>query len=334
MDDDFDFTKPQTIAKPAGQAVAASPAPSPSTSIPAASSAPSAPSAPFKPAVSKFYDPVVAARLFQASGKRDVFAVGETLFVENEKSGKQGLFGKRVVHRMYFIHDGEVALSANGKPLDTVRKGEIFGEMAVIADDGGGSVRSATATAKVACQAFSLDATELQAALQKTPEFALMLMSVMFDRLRFVAARLAMRKAAPGANATRTAREGATFSKELLQQLDDALQHATTVRYDAGKPIMRVGEAGVSMYLVMQGTVGIFIRDSEVEKVNAGGTFGEMALVDQSPRTASAIAQSDCVLLSVNRTALMALVKAQPAIGIAMMRSIADRLRHMNSLLA
>ena len=326
MDDDFDFTKPHAPATPAGRPPPANEA--------AAQPAPLAPSAPFKPAVSQFYDPVVAGRLFHASGKREVFAAGDTLFVENEKSGKQGLFGKRVVHRMYFIHDGEVALTANGKPLDNVKKGEIFGEMAVIADDGGGSSRSATATAKVACQAFSLDAAELQAALQKTPEFALMLMSVMFDRLRFVAARLVMRKVAPGAPGARKAREGATFSQDLLQQLDDALQHATTVRFESGKPIMREGEAGVSMYVVMQGTVGIFIRDNEVEKINAGGTFGEMALVDQSPRTASAIAQSECVLLSVNRTALMALVKAQPGIGIAMMRSIADRLRHMNSLLA
>lgn len=311
MQDDFDFTKPQD---------------SPPAGAPAA-----APSAPFKPAVSKFYDAAVATRLFQSSGKRETFAPGETLFVENEKSGKQGLFGKRVVHRMYLITDGEVALTANGKPLDTVKAGEVFGEMAVISDSAAGSTRSATATAKVACQAFSLDATELQAALQKTPEFALMLMSVMFDRLRFVAARLAMRKVAPG---TRTAREGATFSPELLAQLDDALQHATTVRFDAGKPIMREGEAGVSMYVVMQGVVGIFIRNNPVETVNAGGTFGEMALVDQSPRTASAIAQTDCVLLSVNRKTLIALVQNQPAIGVAMLRSIADRLRHMNSLLA
>ena len=312
MQDDFDFTKP----RPAGSAASASP---------------TGASAPFKPAVSKFYDAAVATRLFQGSGKREQFPVGATLFVENEKSGKQGLFGKRVVHRMYLVASGEVALSANGKPLDTIKAGEIFGEMAVISDAAGGGTRSATATAKTDCQAFSLDATELQAALQKTPEFALMLMSVMFDRLRFVAARLSTRKVAPGA---RIGREGATFSPELLAQLDDALQHAMTVRFDAGKAIMREGEAGVSMYVVMQGRVGIFIRDNEVETVNAGGTFGEMALVDQSPRTASAISQIDCVLLSVNRNALMALVKTQPAIGVAMLRSIADRLRHMNSLLA
>ncbi len=309
QDDDFDFTKPP-----------------PGTGAPTASA-----SAPFKPAISKFYDSAVATRLFKSSGKPEQFPVGTTLFIENEKSGKQGLFGKRVVHRMYLVTAGEVALSRGGKPLDTIKPGEIFGEMAVISDSAGGATRSATATAKTDCQAYSLDAEELQTALQTTPEFALMLMSVMFDRLRFVAARLATRKVVAGA---RTAREGATFSPELLARVDDALQHATTVRYDAGKAIMREGEAGVSMYLVMEGKVGIFIRDNEVETVNAGGTFGEMALVDQSPRTASALSKTDCVLLSVNRTALITLVKTHPAIGVAMLRSIADRLRHMNSLLA
>ncbi len=309
MQDDFDFTK----------------------SPPAGSVTPAVAPARFNPAVSKFYDAIVASRLFRTSGKFELFPAGTTLFVENEKSGKHGLFAKRVVHRMYLVISGEVTLSTNGKSLDTIKTGEIFGEMAVISDSPAGSARSATATAKSECQAFSLDAAELQAALQSTPEFALMLMSVMFERLRFLAARLATRKIAPGAL---TGREGATFPPELLSQLKNALQHATTVRFDAGKAIMREGEAGVSMYVVMQGRVGIFIRDNEVETVNAGGTFGEMALVDQSPRTASAISQSDCELLSVNRNALMELVKSQPAIGMAMLRSIADRLRHMNSLLA
>lgn len=313
MDDDFDFTKPQPLAPPAAK--------------PAAPTAPA--SAPFKPAVSQFYDPVVAMRLFKAAGRPEKFAGGETLFVENDRSGKQGLFGKKVIHRMYFVGSGEVALSAGGKPLDTIKAGEIFGEMAVIGETAAGSTRSATATAKTDCEALSLDGAELQAALQKTPEFALMLMSVMFDRLRFVAARLAMRKVAPG---TATAREAAVFPPEMLAQLDDALQHAARVRYDAGKVIMREGEAGVCMYVVMKGRVAIAIRDKIVEMINPGGTFGEMALVDQSPRTATAGASEDCELLSVNRQALLDVVRRQPEIGIAMMRSIADRLRHMNSL--
>lgn len=314
MQDDFDFTKSPAARPDMSDTTAVAPVP-------------------FKATVSKFYDAIVAGRLFQSAGKCEQFPAGATLFVESEKSGKQGLFGKRVAHRMYWLGSGEVALSANGKSLDTIRAGEIFGEMAVICDSSAGSTRSATATAKTDCQAFSLDAAELQTALQSTPEFALMLMSVMFERLRFVAARLATRKTAPGA---RTAREAAsaTFTPPVLAQLEAALQHATTVRFDSGKFIMREGEAGFSMYVVMEGTVGIFIRDSEVETVNAGGTFGEMALVDQSPRTASAISQTDCVLLSLNRHALVALIKSRPAVGVALLRAIADRLRHMNSLLA
>ena len=289
----------------------------------------SAISAPFKPAVSQFYDPVVAMKLFKAAGSSEKFAAGETLFVENERSGKQGLFGKKVVHRMYLVVSGEVALTSGGKALDTIKPGEIFGEMAVIGETAAGSARSATATAKSDVAALTLDLEQLQAALQKTPEFALMLMSVMFDRLRFVAARLAMRKVAPG---TATAREAAVFPPEMLSQLDDALQHAARVRYDAGRVIMREGEAGVCMYVVMKGRVAIAIRDKIVEMINPGGTFGEMALVDQSPRTATAGASEDCELLSVNRQALLDVVRRQPEIGIAMMRSIADRLRHMNSL--
>jgi CRP-like cAMP-binding protein len=307
MQDDFDFTKPQT----------------------AQDSAP-APSAPFKPAVSRYYDADVATRFFQISGKKEKFAAGETLFVENEKSGKHGMFGKRVIHRMYLITEGEVALSVAGKALDTIRAGEIFGEMAVISETAAGSTRSATATVKTECTAFSLDTEELQAALSRTPEFALMLMSVMFDRLRFVAARLAMRKIAPGREGPR---EAAVFDGAALASLEQKLERATTMRYAAGKAIMNEGDAGTSMYIVLDGHVTISIKGKVVERVAAGGTFGEMALVDQSPRTASATAETETALLAINRAALIALVEDEPAVGLTMLRSVAARLRHMNALL-
>jgi CRP/FNR family transcriptional regulator, cyclic AMP receptor protein len=56
-----------------------------------------------------------------------------------------------------------------------------------------------------------------------------------------------------------------------------------------------------------------------------------MALVDQSPRVATAVARTDCALLSINRAALIALVRSDPAIGMAMMRAVAARIRYMNS---
>ena len=307
---DFDFTKPQ--------------APQPASPDGFDFTKPSVEgSAPFKPARSQFYNGAVAKKLFQAAGKEEQFAAGQTLFEEADKASKGGVFSLKSASRMYFIAQGEVALTIGGKPLDTVRAGEIVGEMAVISE----RPRSATATAKSAVSAYALNAAELQAALVKTPEFVLMLMSVMFDRLRFIAARIAARKAA-GASA---ARESPTFDPALLQQFKAALPRSAIMRYQAGQSIMREGQAGMYMYVVKTGQVVIAIRDKPVEVVNPGGTFGEMALVDQSPRVASATTGVYSELLAVDRASLMEAVKAQPAFAMAMLRAVVERLRHMNS---
>ena len=178
--DDMDFTKPQ-----------------------AGSAAPEA-SAPFKAANSRFYNAEAAAAVFRAQGREERFTAGQVLFTEDEKTSKGGLF--KTASRMYYLADGQVALTIGAKPLDIVNKGEVFGEMAVIS----GQPRSATATAKTDGVAYSLDASELQGALGRDPEFALMLASVMYDRLRFIAAAsicatrrgsntVASRAVAPGA---------------------------------------------------------------------------------------------------------------------------------------
>ena len=79
--------------------------------------------------------------------------------------------------------------------------------------------------------------------------------------------------------------------------------------------IMRGATQAFCMYVVVKGRVAIAIRDKIVEMIGAGGTFGEMALVDQSPRTASAGPTVDCELLSVNRKALLDLIKAHPSLA-------------------
>ena len=294
-EDDFDFTRPQE-----GKA-----------------------SAPFKAASSRFYNSGAAEMLFRASGREERFSNGQTIFLEDEKVTKGGLF--KAPSRMYFVAVGEVLLTMGPRPLDTVKKGEIFGEMSVIS----GRPRSASAAARGDCTLFSMDADELQAAIGRSPEFALMLASVMYDRLRFIAQRLAQRKLEPGS----MAREATVFEPPLVAQLIAALPAGATVRYPRETIIFKEGQAGNFMYLVKSGKVAIAVGSNVVEVIGPGGTFGEMAVVDQSPRTARAGALEESELVSIDRDALMALVKKQPAIAMAMLRGIADRLRHMNSLL-
>jgi len=312
--DDFDFTKPQQPE--------AAPGPSPAPE-PASAGAGAAASAPFKPAQSRFYDRSVAEALFRASGKLESFAAGQPLFAEDEKV-KSGFFSKNAA-RMYFLVEGEVALTIGGKPLDTVKAGEIFGEMAVVSD----RPRSASATARIDCTTISLDRAGLQASLAAKPEFALMLMSVMFDRLRFIAARLATRKSA----APVAVPETSVFDAATLAQFEQALPRAATVRHWGDSVLMREGQTGAFMYVVKAGRVAITIGGRVVEMVAPGGTFGEMALVDKSPRTATAIAATECELLQVDRPSLLTVVREQPAFAMAMLRAVTERLRHMTGQL-
>ena len=293
--DDMDFTKPEAQA-------------------PAAS-------APFKAANSRFYNTDVAAALFRIAGKEERFDTNQMIFEEDEKASKGGLF--KSSSRMYYLSEGEVGLSIGAKPLDVVKAGEVFGEMAVIT----GRPRSATASARIPCVGYSMDAKELQAALGRSPEFALMLASVMYDRLRFIAARLASRPRPSGTPPL----QSSFFDPPLVADLEASLPRTAIVRYPQQTVIFKEGQVGKFMYVVKAGKVGIAIGADLVEIAGPGGTFGEMAVVDQSARTARAGAIDECELLAIDRATLMSVIKANPAFAMALLRAVAERLRHMNT---
>jgi CRP/FNR family cyclic AMP-dependent transcriptional regulator len=287
----------------------------------------------FNSATSRYYNAGVARNFFESGGQSEEFEAGLKIFSEGDTADKRGLFSKPKPHRMFLLTEGKVALTAKGKLIDTIHPGGVFGEMAVISEIPGsvGVPRTATATATIASTAYSLDVKETETALQRTPGFALMLMSVMFERLRFLAARLAAR---PDSAEHRSNRGEPIFDAETLAKLREKLAHSTAMNFPEGVKIMNEGTAGTVMYIVLKGTVAVAIGRKVVEKLSPGGVFGEMALVDNSPRTAAAIARSDCELLAIDREAMMKLVRSDPAVGLQMMRSVVARIRYMNALLA
>jgi CRP-like cAMP-binding protein len=106
------------------------------------------------------------------------------------------------------------------------------------------------------------------------------------------------------------------------------------VRYAAGKVIMQEGQAGVLMYVVLEGSVDIAIRNSVVGRIGPGGMFGEMALITRGERVASAIAETDCVLLAINRNVFLDLVSANPRFAVALLGAVGNRARFVASLCA
>jgi CRP-like cAMP-binding protein len=84
------------------------------------------------------------------------------------------------------------------------------------------------------------------------------------------------------------------------------------------------------MFIVRTGTVELKIDDTVIETVGQGGVFGELALVDPAPRSATAIAGPGCTLVMVEEHSFNDLLRRVPGLGLEVMRVMARRLRRAN----
>lgn len=101
-------------------------------------------------------------------------------------------------------------------------------------------------------------------------------------------------------------------------------------RYPTGSIIFEQDEPGDVMYGVVGGEVEILVDGHLLEIVEPGGILGEMALVDDSPRSATARARTDCELVKVDQRQFTLLILKNPLFAVKVMAVMADRLRHMN----
>lgn len=274
------------------------------------------------PSRSPLYDPAVATAFFESAGKREQVAAGTKFFVENEKGNR--IFFHR--DKMYLLVAGEVALVVGHETIGTVTQGQIFGEMAAITQ----LPRTATAIAKQDCTVIGLDDKQVRAGLAKQPGFALMLMSIMIGRLRETIGRLRVANALQGSDALE---QSAAFDPKRLAELVAKLSDDPPVYFDRRKPIVQEGQVGTRMYIVLEGTVAVFLGGKVVERLGAGGVFGELALVEQQPRLASVNAETDCSLQPVNRAAFLALVESSPEFAASLLTKLSERLRNLTSRL-
>ena len=183
--------------------------------------------------------------------------------------------------------------------------------------------RSAAAVAKTHCRVIGLDDRQFRAALRAKPEFALMLMSVMVARLRDTLTRL------NGNSFPAGWREAQAMDKDLLADLQKEIGFKARFRYAAGRTIMREGHLGVGLYIVLEGQVAVRVGNTLVEKAGPGSVIGEMSLVDRTPRFATAVAESACVLLAVSRLEFLRLVAKNPQFGASVLGTVSERVRSM-----
>jgi CRP-like cAMP-binding protein len=112
---------------------------------------------------------------------------------------------------------------------------------------------------------------------------------------------------------------------DLFRQDRDAVQVAP------GEILFKEGDKRELMYVLLEGEVEIRLGNYVVETAVPGALIGEMALIDDSPRAASAVAKTTCRLAPVDRRRFHFLVQQHPQFATHVMKELADRLRHMNA---
>ena len=112
---------------------------------------------------------------------------------------------------------------------------------------------------------------------------------------------------------------------ELFRQDTDALQLAP------GDFLFREGDKRDKMYVLLEGEMDVRLGDYVVETAREGALIGEMALIDDSPRAANAVAKSACRLAPIDQRRFHFLIQQHPHFATHVMKELDDRLRNMNA---
>jgi CRP-like cAMP-binding protein len=261
---------------------------------------------------------------------------------------------------MYSICKGSVDIfsgygTSDEKKLITLTEGQFFGEIGMMA------VMSRTATAVAAADHVVLEQIgheDLEDYLKNHPENLQPVMSSVSRRIRELTDDLSMitqminealgkrgkgtgwlagsiHKLLGKLKAKKTADDEFAIMRKRQQALSGEIP--PVIRFHAGDVIFRAGDQADCMYDIYDGSVGIYSDyQTENEKLlaslNADDTFGEMGILDDMPRSASAVCLSDCAVRVVKPESFMAFFQQKPAKVLQILMQMCIRLRDLTKL--
>ena len=110
------------------------------------------------------------------------------------------------------------------------------------------------------------------------------------------------------------------------------IPHLDKETFAAGEAIFALGDAGTTMYIVVEGEVEVAYDEHRSVRLGAGESFGEMSLIDRRPRSATVTALTDVVLAPISQGTFLVLVHDTPYFALEVMQSLSDRLRRANQM--
>jgi CRP-like cAMP-binding protein len=117
------------------------------------------------------------------------------------------------------------------------------------------------------------------------------------------------------------------FSGLTKKELGVVAGATKEVTAGAGDILAKEGEGGIGFFLIISGTARVVVNGRTRRRLGAGDTYGEIALLDGGPRSATIVSESDMRLLGVTAWAFKGLLTQYPSITIKLLEGVASRLR-------
>lgn len=117
---------------------------------------------------------------------------------------------------------------------------------------------------------------------------------------------------------------------DIFNMFKDSEQTKTIPK---GEYIFHQGESAKDMYVILDGEVDILLNDVVVATFYPGQIFGEMALIDDKARSASAFAKTECKLVPVDKESFIYLIQQTPDFALFVMKILAGKIRGLDEIL-
>jgi CRP/FNR family cyclic AMP-dependent transcriptional regulator len=115
----------------------------------------------------------------------------------------------------------------------------------------------------------------------------------------------------------------------------ELFSHETNlVELAPGEVLFREGDPGDTMFVLLEGSLDVLVGNTTVGGSIRGDMLGEMALIDQSPRSATVVAREPARLARLDSQRFQRLIQQHPFFALHLMKVLADRIRHKDHLLA
>ena len=101
------------------------------------------------------------------------------------------------------------------------------------------------------------------------------------------------------------------------------------VRFNAGAAIVREGSPGHTFFVILEGRATVVRRGARPATLRPGEYFGEMALLDRRPRSATVMAETELSALRISADPFAKLLRSEPSIAIALLQTLSVRVREL-----